>query len=454
VLPDTAFQNSEHEEGNGQVGWTATSNSFFEQTTKVVMVMEETNEQVSGAWKKNIVLFLSSQTISLFGSSLVQYAMMWYITLTTQSGVMMTIFILCGFVPAFLLSPAAGVWADRYNRKMLMIIADALIAIATLILAIVLFAGYEEIWLFFLMAAIRALGTGIQTPAVGAVLPQMVPKDQLTKVNGINGSLQALIMFLAPMTSAALLTMASIEVIFFIDVITAAIAILTLLGLRIPVHEKAAAEKQVTGYFHDLQKGLLYIKHHAYLKQLFLFFAVFFVLMAPAAFLTPLQVTRSFGEDVWRLTAIEIAFSVGMMAGGGVIAAWGGFANKIHTLTFASLVMGVCTLALGIVPVFWIYLLFMAIIGIAVPIFNTPTTVLLQEKVSENYLGRVFGVFGMITTSMMPVGMLIFGPIADVVKIEWLLIGTGLLMLVLTLFLGRNDVLLEAGKPEAKEPTP
>jgi len=119
VLPDTAFQNSEHEEGNGQVGWTATSNSFFEQTTKVVMVMEETNEQVSGAWKKNIVLFLSSQTISLFGSSLVQYAMMWYITLTTQSGVMMTIFILCGFVPAFLLSPAAGVWADRYNRKML-----------------------------------------------------------------------------------------------------------------------------------------------------------------------------------------------------------------------------------------------------------------------------------------------------------------------------------------------
>ncbi|WP_126424871.1 MFS transporter [Brevibacillus marinus] len=416
--------------------------------------MEETNEQVSGAWKKNIVLFLSSQTISLFGSSLVQYAMMWYITLTTQSGVMMTIFILCGFVPAFLLSPAAGVWADRYNRKMLMIIADALIAIATLILAIVLFAGYAEIWLFFLMAAIRALGTGIQTPAVGAVLPQMVPKDQLTKVNGINGSLQALIMFLAPMTSAALLTMASIEVIFFIDVITAAIAILTLLGLRIPVHEKAAAEKQVTGYFHDLQKGLLYIKHHAYLKQLFLFFAVFFVLMAPAAFLTPLQVTRSFGEDVWRLTAIEIAFSVGMMAGGGVIAAWGGFANKIHTLTFASLVMGVCTLALGIVPVFWIYLLFMAIIGIAVPIFNTPTTVLLQEKVSENYLGRVFGVFGMITTSMMPVGMLIFGPIADVVKIEWLLIGTGLLMLVLTLFLGRNDVLLEAGKPEAKEPTP
>lgn len=131
--------------------------------------------------------------------------------------------------------------------------------------------------------------------------------------------------------------------------------------------------------------------------------------MAPAAFLTPLQVTRSFGDDVWRLTAVEIAWSIGMMVGGGIIASWGGFPNKIHTMTFASLLMGICTFALGVVPVFWVYLLFMAIFGISMPIFNTPTTVLLQEKVDEGYLGRIFGVFGMISTSMMPIGMLIFG---------------------------------------------
>jgi MFS transporter, DHA3 family, macrolide efflux protein len=406
--------------------------------------------QTMNNWKKNIILFLSSQTISLFGSMLVQYAIMWHITLTTKSGVMMTLFIICGFIPTFFLSPIAGVWADRYNRKILIILADALIAIATLVLAILFLMGYESIWLLFVMAAIRAIGTGIQTPAVGAILPQIVPKEGLTKVNGINGSIQAIIMFVAPMVSAALLAMTSIEIIFFIDVITAAIAIFVLLSFfKIPTHEKASG-KQTTSYFNDLQQGLTYIKNHAFLKKFFLFFAIFFVLMAPAAFLTPLQVTRTFGDEVWRLTAIEIAFSIGMMVGGGLIASWGGFTNKVYTMTFASLLMGACTFALGVTPNFWIYLIFMAVFGVAMPIFNTPTTVLIQEKVDENYLGRIFGVFGMISTSMMPIGMLIFGPIADIVKIEWLLVGTGIFILILSIFLGRDKVLLKAGRSEEK----
>ncbi|AOZ94538.1 MFS transporter [Paenibacillus crassostreae] len=402
-------------------------------------------------WKKNIILFLSSQTISLFGSSLVQYAIMWHITLTTQSGMMMTLYILCGFVPTFILSPFAGVWADRYNRKILIILADALIAVATLILAVIFLMGHESIGLLFVMAAIRAVGAGIQTPAVGAILPQIVPAEHLTKVNGTNGSLQAIMMFVAPMVSAALMTMTTLETIFFIDVITAAIAILTLLlFFRIPLHKKAT-EQQSTSYFDDFKQGLIYIREHDFLKKFFLFFSLFFILMAPAAFMTPLQVTRSFGDEIWRLTAIEIAFSVGMMAGGALIASWGGFQNKIHTMMVASLLMGVCTFALGVIPVFWIYLFFMAVFGLAMPVFNTPTMVLVQENVDEDYLGRIFGVFGMISTSMMPIGMLIFGPIADIVKIEWLLIGTGILLCIVSLFLGRSKVLIEVGKPALKE---
>lgn len=413
--------------------------------------MTTINHDLKENWLKNIFLFLSSQTISMFGSSLVQYAMLWHITLMTESGLMMTLYIICGFIPTFILSPVAGVWADRYNRKILIAAADGLIAVSTLILAILLFMGVDAIWLFFLMAAIRAFGTGVQMPAVGAILPQIVPADKLTKVNGINGSIQAVIMFVSPMVSAALLGFTTIEVIFFIDVITAAIAIFILLFfLKISVHEKAA-EKQTTSYFSDFKQGLQYVNSHAFLRKFFLFFAIFFVLMAPGAFLTPLQVTRSFGDDYWRLSAIEIAFSVGMMAGGGMIASWGGFRNKVKTMAFASVVMGVCTVALGIVPVFWIYLAFMAIYGIAVPIFNTPGTVLLQEKVEAEFLGRVFGVMGMISTSMMPLGMLLFGPIADFIKIEWLLLGTGILIIILAVFLNRSKVLIKAGEPALKE---
>lgn len=408
--------------------------------------MNNTNERTFDHWKKNIVLFLGSQTISLFGSALVQYAIMWYITLNTQSGIIMTIAIICGFLPTFFLSPFAGVWADRFNRKVLIILADGMIAFSTLILAILFIMGYDSIWLLFVISAIRGLGTGIQTPAVGAILPQIVPQDKLTKTNGANGSIQAVIMLIAPMVSAALLTVASLEIIFFIDVITAAIAIFTLLVfLKIPSHTKAG--QQHISYLEDFKLGLKYIKENEFLKPFFMFFAIFFILMAPAAFLTPLQVTRSFGDDVWRLTAIEIAFSIGMMVGGGAIATWGGFKNKIHTMTLASVIFGLTTIALGIVPIFWLYLVVMLICGVAMPIFNTPATVLLQEKIEENYLGRVFGVFGMISTSMMPLGMLIFGPIADVVKIEWLLIGTGIFMVALSFFLVASKALVKAGAP-------
>lgn len=401
-------------------------------------------------WKKDIILFLLSQTLSLFGTSLVQYSIMWYITLHTKSGVMMTISIVCGFVPTFFLSPFAGVWADRYNRKFLIMLSDSFIAVATLILAILFLLGYDSIGLLFVVSAIRALGSGIQSPAVNAFIPQMVPEEQLTKVNGINGSIQSIVMLVSPMISGVLLTASTIETIFFIDVITAAVAVLTLLFfLKVPAHAKAR-ESQAVSYFKDMQEGIAYIRSHTYVKKFFTFCAFFFFLAAPVAFLTPLQVTRSFGDDVWRLTAIEITFSLGMMLGGILMASWGGFRNKIYTMTFSSFIIGLCTLALGVVPSFWIYLSIMMITGLVMPLFNTPSMVLLQEKVEPDFMGRVFGVMAMISSSMMPLGMLIFGPLSDMVAIEWLLMGTGFLMFVQSFFLIGSKELVEAGKPKGE----
>jgi DHA3 family macrolide efflux protein-like MFS transporter len=140
-----------------------------------------------------------------------------------------------------------------------------------------------------------------------------------------------------------------------------------------------------------------------------------------------------------------------MMLGGIFMASWGGFKNKIHTMTLSCLVIGGCTFALGLVPTFWVYLIFMGFVGVAMPIFNTPSTVLLQEKVEEDFRGRVFGVLGMISSSMMPLGMLVFGPIADMIEIEWLLMGTGLLLFIQGFFLVGSKALIEAGEPISEE---
>ncbi|MDF2610907.1 MAG: transporter [Lachnospiraceae bacterium] len=402
-------------------------------------------------WKKNVIIFLLSQTLSLFGSALVQYAITWYITLETQSGTMMTISIIAGFLPSFILSPFAGVWADRFCRRNVIAFADSLIAISTLLLAILFFMGYRSIWLLFIVSAVRSVGTGIQSPAVSAFIPQIVPEENLTKVNGINGSIQSFVMLLAPMVSGGLLSVAPIESIFFIDVVTAALAVgIVVFFLHVAPHEKAILKQDIS-YLEDLKSGLQYISRQGYLRKMFVFCAVFFFFSGPVAFLTPLQVTRSFGDDVWRLTVIEVTFSCGMMFGGLLLAYWGGFKNRIYTMTLSSIVIGISTASFGIIPDFWLYAAIMGVLGLIMPLFNTPAIVLLQEKVAEDYMGRVFGVLNMIISVTMPVGMLLFGPISDVVPIEQILIVTGILMCVVGILLVVSKDLVEAGKQKLIE---
>jgi MFS transporter, DHA3 family, macrolide efflux protein len=357
----------------------------------------------------------------------------------------MTISIICGFIPVFLLSPFAGVWADRYDRKRLIALADGMIATVTLAVALVFLSGHRSVWLLFVALALRAVGSAVQGPAVGAILPQIVPEDKLMRANGINGTIQSAIMLVSPMLSGALLTFASITLIFFIDVATAALAIGVLVFvLRVEPHARAT-QKQETGYFADMRLGLRYIREHRYLLSFFAYLGVFLFLVAPAAFLTPLQVTRTFGAQVWRLTAIEIVFSAGMLLGGGLIAAWGGFKNRMRTMAAANLVMAACTIALGLAPAFWLYLVFMGLFGVALPFFNTPSSVMIQEQVDQAYMGRVYSVLSMLSTSLMPLGMLVFGPLADALRIEWMLLGTGAVMLFHGLRVLGNRRLMEAG---------
>jgi DHA3 family macrolide efflux protein-like MFS transporter len=398
------------------------------------------------SWKRDVFFFLFSQGLSLFGSSLVQYALMWHITLKTKSGAMMTLFIICGFAPAFLLSPFAGVWADRYDRKKIIMLADGMIAAVTLALAAVFASGAEAFWLMFLAAALRAVGSAAQQPAVGAFLPQIAPKEALAKVNGLNASIQSAVMIASPLVSGALMTFAPLPLVFLIDVATAALAIAVLLVfLKVPPHAKAA-EPQSVAYLADMRLGVGYIRAHPYLRRFFLYLAVLYVLVSPAAFLTPLQVARSFGDDVWRLMSIEVAFSGGMLLGGALLAAWGGFRNRMRNVVAGCAAMALCAVGLGLIPRFWPYIACMAVFGIALPFMNAPATALLQERVEEGYMGRVFSVLAMISSALMPMSMLAFGPLAEIVPIEWLLLGSGAVLMLMTILMSLDRILLPSGR--------
>jgi DHA3 family macrolide efflux protein-like MFS transporter len=225
-----------------------------------------------------------------------------------------------------------------------------------------------------------------------------------------------------------------LEWLFFIDVFTAIFGI-SILYFFVHITEKQSNEPQKStlgiSYFKDIKEGFAYVYKHKYIWHLVLITIGIHILIAPSAFLTPLQVTRDFGREVWRLMAIEVAFSGGMMLGGVLIGFWGGFKNKVYSMALSGFVTGACTVALGVFGNFWLYLMAFFVLGLFLPLYHTPQMVMLQTKVDNEYMGRVMSVFGMVATLVMPAGMLLFGPLGDIVSIDLLLIISGIMLTLL-----------------------
>lgn len=396
-------------------------------------------------WKKNSAFFIGGQSISLFGSMLVQYAIMWHITLETRSGLIMTLSILAGFIPSLFLSPFAGVWVDRFNRKLIIILADSFIAITTLITALLFYFGYGSITLLLIISGFRSLGNAVHTPAVQAFIPELVPENKLMRVQGVNNGIQSSMMIIAPVLSAVLLASFELFVLFFIDTFTAILGILTLVMFVQSTRSIPKLEGKVE-YFNDIKLGLNYIKAHHFLVPFFVFTAMVLFFVAPMAFLTPLQTVFNYGPEEWRLSFVEVAFASGMMIGGFSIAAWEGLRNRIHTMALSLVLMGLASIVLSLTNLFWIYLISMFIIGLSLPYYNSPAYVMIQEKVDNEYLGRVFSVMGMISSSMMPIGMLVFGPLADYLDVNYIIIFSGIMMIIITFSLLFNKSLIQSGQ--------
>lgn len=391
------------------------------------MVVNRLSEDNS-SWKKKIALFLISQNISLFGSSVVSFAIIWYVTLQTSSGKWMMLFTICSLLPQLLISLWAGVLADRYNHKYLIMLGDGFIALVTLSLAIAFIAGFEVMELLLAVSVIRSIGAGIQMPAVNALYPQIVPPEKLTKVQGINQTLNSVLMLLSPAVGGIVLGSMGISWTFMLDVITASLAI-SVLSL-IPI-EKVARSSETESIFIELRQGITYTLNHQLLKRVLLYFGVSMFLVTPAAVLTPLLVERSFGGDIWRLTAQEMVWTIGSLIGGVFVSLQGEFKDKIRTVAICLVAFGITFALLGIAHNFTIYLFIMGVAGFFMPIIATAQTVLIQENVEAAVMGRVFSLVQIVTGGAMPIAILIFGPLADIVSIGSILLVSGALLAVL-----------------------
>ena len=388
-------------------------------------------------YKKKAALFLTSQGITLFVSSLTQFAMIWYVTMQTSSGVWVSAMTVAAYLPQFLISFFSGVWADRYSRKRMIVLSDALIAVATLLLAVLfpLIPGGTPILLSCMaISAIRSIGTGIQTPAVNAAIPQLVPEDQLMRFNGVNSTVQSLVQFAAPAAAGAILSWGTLRAALMTDIATAVVGIGILSAVAIPFEKRENTPSMLS----EMKIGIVYAVKEAFIGQLLLVFGLFIFLCVPAGFLATLFVNRYYGDTYWYMTLVEVIGFIGMTAGGILIGAWGGFKNRMKTLVVGLLAFGTLAIGMGAIDHFVVYLILMALYGVALTMVQTASTTLLQEQSSPEMQGRVFGLFGAMYSGFLPLGMAVFGPLADVISLRLLMIASGVLLLALSAFILLN----------------
>ncbi|MGI6153987.1 MAG: MFS transporter [Christensenellaceae bacterium] len=384
-------------------------------------------------WKNKAILFLISQSITLFGSTLVQMAIVWYVTLQTSSGVWVAAFTICAYLPQFLISFVGGVWADRYSRKKLIIGADALIAAVTFAMMLMMpHITAEPVLLgaLLIMSVIRSLGAGVQTPAVNAVIPQLVPEEKLMRYNGINATMQSVVQFAAPAAAGVILSISTLRSTLMIDVVTAALGIGLLACVLIPMHEPP---KEKVSVLADMKIGVKYAFSDKLIGRLLIVYGLFIFLCVPAGFLAQLLVSRIYGDTYWYLTAVELVGFGGMIVGGLLMSIWGGFKSRTKTLILGITVFGALAIGMGLSQNFILYLGLMLLYGIALTTVQTATTTLIQEKAEPSMQGRVFGLLSSMYAGFLPIGMAVFGPLADVVPLQWIMVGSGAALILIAL---------------------
>ena len=382
-------------------------------------------DQTRNNWKRKTALFLAGQCITLFGSMIVQMAIIWYVTLKTSSGGWVAAFTICAYLPQFLISFVAGVWADRYSRKKLIIFADSVIMATTVILYLAMPAISGDTVLLsalLVISVIRSLGAGVQTPAVSAVIPQLVPGEHLMRYNGIHAAIQSVVQFAAPAVAGAVLSVGTFRSALLIDILTALLGIGLLSCVLLPKQEASGEQMAV---FSEIKAGIRYSFSDRMIGKLLIVYGLFILLSVPAGFLAALLVSRMYGDTYWYLTAVELVGFAGMALGGMLMGIWGGFRNRARSLAVGLLILGIMTIGMGVSPVFLVYLVLMFGYSAAITMIQTAVTTIIQEQADGAMQGRVFGLMGAMYSGFLLVGMAVFGPLADALPLQWIMVSSG-----------------------------
>jgi DHA3 family macrolide efflux protein-like MFS transporter len=376
-------------------------------------------------WQPRYWAIFVGQALSLLGSALTQFVLLWWIADTTGSVAALATAGLAALLPQALLGPLGGTLADRYSRRLLMIGADAVSALCMSVLIALFLTGRIELWHVYAMMFVRSAMQAFQTPAAGASTAMLVPAGFLPRAAGLNQTLLALMTVAAAPLGAIAISVMPLGWALGLDVATAVFGIVPLLVYRIPQPVTPLAGK--TSLWGEFSEGVQLVWRDPGLRRLYGLLGGVVLVIMPSATLVPLLVKQHFGGGVADVALMESVGGVGMLAGGIAMAAFAprpqmrlilwGFAVSCFSLAFAGLMPG---------HLFWLALIWWAVSGITFVMADAPLTALLQTTVPHHLQGRVLSLLGTVMGLAAPVGLAIATPLGELIGVRWLFVVMGL----------------------------
>ncbi|MCX6651611.1 MAG: MFS transporter [Methanomassiliicoccales archaeon] len=384
-----------------------------------------------GSWKRRFFTIWGGQAFSLVGSSLVQFALVWWLTVETGSGTVLALGTLMGVLPQILVAPLAGAYVDRWDRRRTMIVADFLVSAVAFLLILAFAAGAVEVWMVLVAMLARATFSGFHWPAMQAATSMMVPEEHLSRIGGINQAMYGLANVVAAPAGAVLIAMMPMWGVLSVDLVTAAMAIVPLLFIPVPNPERKEQEHSL---IKEMKEGLAFLKGWRGAVSVIFLFMIANLLLSPAFSLLPLLVIDHFGGGAPEYAAMEALAGLGMLVGGIALGIWGGFKKRIYTTLISTLTLSLAMTVMGVLPQDMILIGYACclLIGAALSMLNGSLMAMMQASVPFAMQGRVFALISSGVTAMMPIGLLLAGPMSDIIGVQvWYLVA-GIPMIALS----------------------
>ncbi len=382
-------------------------------------------------WRARFFTIWTGQSLSLVGSVAAQFALVWWVTEETGSATVLATASLVALAPSIVLRPFIGVLVDRLSRRRVMIVSDSFIALVSLWLAYLFWSGAMEIWHVYVVMLARSFGGAFHGTAMSASVTLLVPKRHYARVEGLNQIIDGGLGIVGPLLGAMLLALLPLHGIMMLDFATAAFAVLPLFLFAIPQPEPMEGSgEEKPRFWSGFRAGLRYVLAWRGLVALCGLLIVMNFALAPAFSLTPLLVLNGFGGEAAMFGWFNSALGLGMVLGGLLLSAWGGFRRKIVTTLIAIAALGGVLFLPALSPA---RLYFAAIAGFfltgsLMAIANGCLRATFRGVVHPSMQGRVGALMGSLATAMNPIGLAIAGPVADVIGVRsWFAIAAAVL---------------------------